>query len=279
MARPGGSPMACVVALTRPPRSRLEGHYRAPPTALGPPDPMSWIAEVAGLLGGTLYDLRMRLAGAPPWVVGHCHGDAEARARVDALRAAGCGAVWADTAAVKVRDPGPYSVLAFEDEALRVEPGGWIVPLRAVRLVVLVTLDVERQTELVERVTVSNVPRRGRVEMDVSRHNYTRQQQKGLYLLGDLEAPALRIVQSTLRTAGMPGVTSRDRFDRFAERVCAGASEARVDRRFVEAPRKRTGFSLASTAGQPHEAVHSNLAATDLAVRLLALGYHEGQMA
>jgi len=186
--------------------------------------------------------------------------------------------VWVDSTAVAVRDAGPFALLTLDNETLRIDPPGWSMPLAATRLVVLVTLDVERQTEDLERVTVSNHPRRGRIEMDVSRHHYARQQQRGLYLLGDLGGPALRVVQSSLRAIGVEGVTSRTRFDQFADRICTAAVEARVDRRFVDAPRKRTGFSMSSMVGRPHEAVQSNLAATDLAVRLLALGYAEGQM-
>ena len=275
--------MACAVALTALPalfRHRAEGHYRQGPVVSAAPeaDPLAAIVlGLAPLVGATAYDLRMRLAGPAPWVVAHTPDAPAAEALVGHLRALGAGAVWCDHTPGAVRDPGPGATVVFDGDTLRVVPQGWAVPFVSVALVVVVTLDVERQVEDIERVVVSNHPRRGRVEVDVSRHNYARQQQRGVYLCTRGGDTVLRLVQASLRAAEVHGVTSRARFDSFVAQLVGLCPDARVDRRFVDAPRKRTSFALSSAVGQAQDAVHSNLAATDLAVRLLARAASEAQ--
>lgn len=272
--------MACAVALTALPRHRAEGHYRQGPVVSATPeaDPVTAAAlGLAPLVGATAYDLRMRLAGPAPWVVAHTPDALTAEALVGHLRALGAGAVWCDHAPNAVRDPGPGATVVFDGDTLRVVPQGLAVPFASVALIAVVTLDIERQVEDIERVVVSNHPRRGRVEVDVSRHNYARQQQRGVYLCTRGGDTVLRLVQATLRAAEVHGVTSRARFDAFVAQLVGLCPDARVDRRFVDAPRKRTSFALASPVGQAQDAVHSNLSATDLAVRLLARAASEAQ--
>lgn len=272
--------MACAVALTALPRHRAEGHYRQGPvvSAASEVDPLSAAAlGLAPLVGATAYDLRMRLAGPAPWVVAHTPDALTAEALVGHLRALGAGAVWCDHGPGALRDPGPGATVVLDGDTLRVVPQGWAVPFASVALVVVVTLDVERQVEDIERVVVSNHPRRGRVEVDVSRHAYARQQQRGVYLCTRGGDTVLRLVQGTLRVAEVHGVTSRARFDAFVAQLVGLCPDARVDRRFVDAPRKRTSFALSSPVGQAQDAVHSNLSATDLAVRLLARAASEAQ--
>ena len=268
--------MPFAVAITRLAREYDPGSYRTAPT-VRPLDPERWLPPLATRLGLTAYDLRMRLTGESPWVIATVRGAEEAAALVSSLRAAGFGAVQCDLAA-RPWAPADDLSLRLLDDALALDPTGGRVPYAALRLIVLATLDTEHGDESVERVVVAQHHRREPVVVEVSRFSYARKRQRVLYLYSGDGLPAVRLEQESLRTTGVVGRTSRERFDHVVEAVRARCPDARFDERLVAGPRRRTSFTLSPMERARRGSVSDNASDTDLAAWALALATEAGQL-
>ncbi|MDB4932341.1 MAG: hypothetical protein JWM10_4825, partial [Myxococcaceae bacterium] len=224
--------MPFAVVITRLAQEYDPGSYRTAPSRRAI-DPSRWLPPLAERLGVAAYDLRLRLTGESPWVIATLRLRGDAEALTADLRAAGFGAVCCDVDARPWASPGDLS-LALDDEGLSLAPGGARVAYAAVALVVVATLDAEHGDESIERVV--RAPRQGvdAPVIEVSRFSYARKRQRVMYLRGGAEGVALRFEQDSLRTTGVAGLTSRERFDRVVAAVRARCPGARFDERFVE---------------------------------------------
>lgn len=264
--------MPYVVAITGAPQAFVSGGYRAQSDAVSVPV-SEWLGPVATLLGMLPFDLRQRLAGAPPWIVARTAEAAEARTIGGALRAAGVGAVVLDLADPTLAPSEALTSRAFAHEAgVLLEPQGGLVPYDALALVVRASLEEELGVEVTERAARSRFSR-GTGEK-VTTHSRSRARTHALYLCID-RGPTVRLVEGRFAFPDEVGPTARSRLDAFVAKLRAAIDEARYHDAFVSAPRKRTTLR-AITQGETHRStVQGNLAETDLAVALLVRAHEE----
>jgi hypothetical protein len=264
------------VAITRLAQEYDPGSYRTAPSRRAI-EASRWVPALAERLGVAAYDLRLRLAGESPWVIATLRLRADAEALTADLRAAGFGVVCCDVDARPWSSPGDLS-LALGEEGLSLDPGGARVAYGALRLAVVATLDAEHGDESVERVL--RAPRQGvdAPVIEVSRFSYARKRQRVMYLYGGPGGVALRFEQDSLRTTGVAGLTSRERFDRVVEAVRARCPGLRIDERFVEGPRRRRSYAQSALENARRATVSDNAGETDLAAWALSLAMESGQL-
>ncbi|UJR83884.1 hypothetical protein [Sandaracinus amylolyticus] len=262
---------AVAVTRARLAASPLAGYRDASPTDVTPTrEELARI--IAELTKRDLYSVRLRLGQPLPWLVAVESDEARAHALLAELRRRGLGAV-------TCRDDAPwaqrYGALALHDDALSL--GDVHIPYAAIRVIVLATIDEETSREHVELVRVSNDPRSAEPYMPVSRYRNETSRSRVAYLELDGSQPSVRLGQGGISLAGSdPGRTSFERFERAIEALLARIPEhVPRDARLVEARRVRQGFSL---RGDGRERITSNVRETDLAARLLARAWLEGQI-
>jgi len=271
-----------VVAITRAPRVTLPGSYREVGSSVTAPLD-TWLGAIASCLSMTPYDLRLRVAGSPPWVVARVSSAEEASEIVSRLRERDCGAVGCDAGGVVGRHA-PLLARAFVEETVtRLEPEGREIPHDSISLLVRATIEQERAVE-----TVRFVPQ---TFDGITRHTSERARSRTLYLF-PRGGPGVRLFEGGMRlvvaaSTEPPGATGRARFEAFVDALRAAAPHARYEAGMVEQPRKRTTYrslqpshvsiglgnqnlERASTTG--------NLEETDLAAHLLAQALEEGQL-
>ncbi|AKF03639.1 hypothetical protein [Sandaracinus amylolyticus] len=251
----------------------LAGYRDASPTDVTPTRE-ALARVIAELTGRDLYSVRLRLGQPLPWIVALEPDESRAHALVTELRRRGLGAVTRpDDAPWTTR----HGALSLHDDALSFEPSGARIPYRAIRVVVLATIDEETSREHVDFVRVSNDPRSAEPYMPVSRYQNETSRSRAAYLELDGSEPGVRLVQSGLSLAGAdPGRTSFERFDRALHALLARIPEhVPRDARLVDARRVRQGFALRNDG---RERITSNVRETDLAARLLARAWLEDQI-
>ncbi len=274
--------MPHVVAITRAPRVALPGSYRESGTSVTAPLD-TWLASVASCLSMTPYDLRLKVAGSPPWIVARPSSAEEAGEIVTRLRDRECGAVGCDVGGVVGRRA-PLLARAFvEETATRLEPEGREIPHAAVVLLVRATIEQERAVE-----TVRFVPQ---TFDGITRHTSERARSHALYVFprGGL---GVRLLEGGLRlvvgaSTEPPDLTARARFESFVDALRQAAPSARYESGMVDHPRKRTTYrSVQPSHGSiawgnqsvERASTTGNLEETDLAAHLLAQALEEGQL-
>lgn len=241
------------------PRTTLDGSYRA---LGGPADaPLdSWLLPVAKVLSLVPYDLRLRLAGAAPWLVTRVPTAAKAKTIATQLEAMGCGIVTVDVATLE--PPIQPARVFLRDEGIFLEPQLRLVRYADLRLVVCATIE-EEQTSW----PPSTAQRRG-VSVP-TRPVHERKRQRALYLFEREQPLGVRIVEGSVGFQDIAGATSRIRFDVFLESIRERAS-ATIEDRMLSEPRKQTSYGV--QLGDTTRSVNQgNLDETDLAAMLLAL--------
>lgn len=248
-----------VVAITHAPRVVLDGSYRASGGAADAPLE-SWLGPVAKLLSLVPYDLRLRLAGAAPWLVARVATAAGAKAIATQLEAIGCGVVTVDVEALE--PPLQPTRVFLREEGIFAEPQLRLVRYADLILVVVATIE-EEQTSW----PPSAMQRRG-VSVPV-RSVHERTRQRALYLFEREQPIGMRIVEGSVGFQDIKGATSRIRFDAFLEGI-QERSSATIEDRMVSEPRRQTSYGV--QLGDATRSVNQgNLRETDLAASLLAL--------
>lgn len=258
--------MPHVVAITRPPETALPGSYREHgPRVAAPVD--TWLVPMAAALGMTAFDLRLRLGGAPPWIVARVATSADAEALLARLRAAGAGGVTLDLATPLLATA--LVARAFvREEGVALEPEQRVIGWNEILLAVHATLEAELGREVTRYA--------GNDGMGVTRHTRERERRQGLYLCVR-DAPAVRLLEGGLGLPEAQAATVRGRFDAFVASVRDRVGAERMHTAFVTEPRKRTSLRALAQSETQRATLVGNAEETDLAVALLAKAVIERQ--
>lgn len=249
-----------IVAITRGPRTHVDGSYRAAGAALDAPLE-SWLAPVAAILSMLPYDLRLKLAGAPPWLVARLGEAEKAAALVSQLEALGCEVVRAEIESLKpMVEP---SRVFLRDDGVVLEPQQHVIPYAELMLIVCATIEEERTTTI---EAPKDVRRLGATP--ATRPVHERTKQRAIYLFERSRPEGVRIIEGAVGFQHIEGTTSRARCDAFL-RELRERSDARVEDRMLTEPRRQTSYAV-----HLYEAARGvnqgNLRETDLAATLLA---------
>lgn len=226
--------------------------------------------------GRDAYDWRVRLGQPLPWVVSLVPDADAAVALAFELRRHGLGVVSCDVDAARAWSARGAVQLALGSLELAIEPAGPRIAYDAIRCVVLATLDEETSREEIELMRAPT-DRGGRATpMQVSRYHTERARTRAAYLVLGARQRSVRLAQGALSLAASDaGNTSFERFDLAIDAPLARAPGAIRDARLVDARRARSRLSL---RGDGRERVTSNVRETDLAARLIAVAWLEGQI-
>jgi len=251
----------------------------------------SELAILAGWLGLTAYDLRLRLAGSLPAVLQPVPDASSAATLRDALRARGHGAV--AVGLVEVAGPEAQRIprsFALSPHAISgLDTAGRPFELAYVELLALLRASRVRVTErtvtshakkldlgravlsggLVVRKTVDTSTRHKSEELDQVR-----------YVFGPSDPTPYLFSASTLRYEGLGpdlGVATLQNFQSLVSALRARAPRALYDERLLTVKRKA---SLAAVGGSATDRVvtESNASENDLAAALLVRALLEGQL-
>lgn len=256
-----------MVAITRAPRAEVPGTYREiGGTSAAPLD--TWLAPLAEAMSMAAYDLRLRVAGPPPWIVSRVSSEGEATEATSRLKAGGCGAVHLDPTHHALRGASFVARAYARGSTILLEPEGRVIDGDTLSLVVRATLDEELGRE-VTRFSPNTYD-------GVTSHSRERARRHAVYLWPRSGVP-VRLVEGTFGLTEEHGATSRAKLDAFVTKVRDLAPTARFHDAFVHEPRKRTSMRALSQSDTHRSSVQGNVEETDLAVALLARAIDESQ--
>ena len=254
-----------VVALTRGPRTHMDG-YRSTGVEVDAPIE-SWLVPVASVLSILPYDLRLKLAGAPPWLVARVASADEASSLASELQLLGCGVVQADL--------GSLAPLLQASRVTLRDEGVFFEPERAIAyadlgLLVCATIDQERTFTREPAADARRFVGPGAAQhVHVLRPVHERTKQRALYLFERVRPEGVRLVEGMVSFQDIPGTTSRLRYDAFLQGL-RERTTALVHDRMLSEPRRQTSYNV-----HLYDAARSvnqgNLRETDIAATLLAL--------
>jgi hypothetical protein len=265
--------MRHVLAVTARPLQTVPGGYREAPTQEVVSE-APWLPMLAEQLRATVYELRGRFAGGGPWVLGRVGDPWEADALCQSLRRNGFGAVVVDLDEVRGALTAACPPIALDAEILEVGPQRISLP-RVTLLVEAMTL-VEHAQQSVEHRVVAMNARGDPAVVDITSVRYAKDRQRVLYLFGD-DGTALRLPQELALRSGFSGATSLARFEALRDALRARAPQAVYDPRFVDAPRKRTSFTLTVRDHERNSQRSDNVDETNLAAWVLHLALRDRQ--
>lgn len=265
-----------VVAITRLPVTGDSGGYRSAPNMREQLTPEALVA-LTGLLGGTAYDLRLRLAGEAPWPVARLPQIEAAERLVVQLHERGFGAVRASQRECGHRAWPPRAPLTPGVTGLTDAAGREVVSFARVWLLVAAVLDQERGEERIEQILVARTQQGGPVTADVSRYQYERKRRRALYVFDDQPTP-LFFLQDEQISSSLHARTGRERLEAFQRTLQERCPHAILDDRLARSPRKRTSFVAMQPTSEGRDEVTSNASETDLAAHLLAQAWRLEQI-
>jgi hypothetical protein len=248
--------------------------------------------EVLGpALGVGGYDLRMRLAGPLPLVLGRYDDAVEARGLVELLRSRGHGAVSCDerhiVASSEMKAPREFELR--EDRFVVSDPAWGQVELPYVSLLALLravhtvessitTVTKQKQLSVGRAALTGGLSVRKTVKREV--HTTSQEHEQVLYIYERTGVGTLLMRETRLRYRGLGErlcPTTMQNFQALTELLRERATSALYDERLVRQHR-RAGVVSMGGSGRSRVASSSTAGEIDQAAHLLALAHLQGQL-
>jgi len=244
------------------------------------------LGHLAAILGGTAYDLRLRIMGEPPVVLVNRLSPQSALALLNEIRARGHGAVVCDQTQVKASSemflPRDFS---FGPETLTLtghsNHPGIILAYDLIAALVLATQAIEviseeqhkgKKFSAARTVATGGLVRSRKVKKQIRSEQAERE--SVLYLFCRTDPKHIFLQESRMHYLGLAEHKCPTRLDNFAtlvrllrERAPAALFDDRLSKHM-----RQTQFATSAGAASSSTTTHSNTSQNDLAAWLIALG-------
>lgn len=240
---------------------------------------------IAGVIGGVVYEVRLKLAGPLPAIVGPLAGLEQARALLGALRGRGHGVVACDASAAGqvvsartlVFGERALEVTSTQTETFSMEYAELMVIVRAACSLVQETTSGPDRLAVAEAALASGRMRVGITTEASQSTDLHLEQVAYLYRRSGGEPVFLREQRLEYLSLGSElRRTKGENFRAVIGKLVERAPHVAVDERLVN-HKRRTSLQRSTASGSVSRKTSSNQAETDLAAHVIALAHHQRQ--